>query len=58
MIAHVLRLSIGEGLKIRRRWMPWILLGLIVLISQGFLWGILRRASRQRRPIRRSRSAV
>ena len=39
MIAHVLRLSIGEGLKIRRRWMPWILLGLVVLISQGFLWG-------------------
>ena len=39
MIAHVLRLSIGEWLKIRRRWMPWILLGLIVLISQGILWG-------------------
>ena len=39
MIAHVLRLSIGEGLKIRRRWIPWILLGLIVLISQGILWG-------------------
>ncbi len=39
MIAHVLRLSIGEALKIRRRWIPWILLGLIVLISQGFLWG-------------------
>ena len=39
MIAHVLRLSIGEWLKIRRRWMPWILLGLVVLISQGFLWG-------------------
>ena len=39
MIAHVLRLSIGEGLKIRRRWIPWILLGLVVLISQGILWG-------------------
>ena len=39
MIAHVLRLTIGEWLKIRRRWMPWILLGLIVLISQGILWG-------------------
>ena len=39
MIAHVLRLTIGEGLKIRRRWIPWILLGLIVLISQGILWG-------------------
>ena len=40
MIAHVLRLSIGEWLKIRRRWIPWILLGLIVLISQGVLWGL------------------
>ena len=38
MIAHVLRLSIGEWLKIRRRWIPWILLGLVVLISQGLLW--------------------
>ena len=39
MIAHVLRLTIGEWLKIRRRWIHWILLGLIVLISQVILWG-------------------
>ena len=39
MIAHVLRLAVGEWHKIRRRWIPWILLGLIVLITQGILWG-------------------
>ncbi len=39
MIAHVLRLAVGEWHKIRRRWIPWILLGLIFLISQGILWG-------------------
>ncbi len=32
MIAHVMRLSIGEWQKIRRRWIPWILLGIIVLV--------------------------
>ncbi len=39
MTAHVLRLSLGEWQKIRRRWMPWILLGIIVLVTQGILWG-------------------
>ena len=39
MIRHVLRLTIAEWYKMRRRWMPWILLGFIVLITQVFLWG-------------------
>ena len=39
MIAHVLRLSIGEWHKLRRRWIPWILLGLVVFLIQGLVWG-------------------
>ena len=39
MIAHVLRLSIGEWHKLRRRWIPWILLGLVVFLIQGIVWG-------------------
>ena len=39
MIAHVLRLSIGEWHKLRRRWIPWILLGLVVFLTQGLVWG-------------------
>ena len=38
MIAHVLRLSIGEWHKLRRRWIPWILLGLVVFLTQGLVW--------------------
>ena len=39
MIAQVLRLTRWEWFKLRKRWMPWILLGIIVLISQLPLWG-------------------
>ncbi len=39
MIAHVARLAIWEWHKLRRRWIQWILLGIIVLIFQGILWG-------------------
>ena len=39
MIAHVLRLSIGEWHKLRRRWIPWILLGLVVFLTQVLVWG-------------------
>ena len=39
MTVHVLRLAIGEWQKLRRRWIPWILLGIIVLVSQGLVWG-------------------
>ena len=33
MMAHVLRLTIGEWYKLRRRWLPWILLGVALLLS-------------------------
>ncbi|MCE2462835.1 MAG: ABC transporter permease subunit [Dehalococcoidia bacterium] len=39
MTLHVFRLAVGEWHKIRRRLIPWILLGIIVLVSQGILWG-------------------
>ena len=39
MTGHVLRLSMGEWHKVRRRWIPWILLGIVILVSQGILWG-------------------
>ena len=39
MIAQVLRLTRWEWFKgLRRRWLPWILLGIIVVIAQSFLW--------------------
>ena len=39
MIGQVLRLTRWEWFKLRRRWMPWILLVPIVLIPQIWLWG-------------------
>ncbi len=39
MMGRVLRLTLGEWYKQRRRWLPWILLAVLVLISQAFLWG-------------------
>ena len=39
MIAHVLRLAVGEWHKLRRRWIPWILLGIVVFLTQGLVWG-------------------
>lgn len=39
MIAHVVRLAVGEWRKLRRRWFPWILLGIIVVIVQAIVWG-------------------
>ena len=38
MIVTVLRLTRWEFFKLRRRWMPWILLGIVVAITQIFLW--------------------
>ena len=40
MIAHVLRLAVGEWHKLRRRWIPWILLGIVVFLTQGLVWGL------------------
>ena len=38
MINHVLRLTRGEWYKLRRRRIPWILLGIIAVITQGGFW--------------------
>ena len=43
MIAHVLRLAVGEWHKLRRRWIPWILLGIVVFLTQGLVWGATSR---------------
>ena len=38
MIVHVLRLTRWEWFKLRKRWMPWILLVIAVVGAQSFLW--------------------
>ena len=38
MVTHVLRLAVGEWHKLRRRWIPWILLGIIAFLMQAVLW--------------------
>ena len=38
LIAHVLRLTKWEWFKLRKRWMPWILLGIAVLLAQIGFW--------------------
>ena len=39
MIAHILRLTGWEWYKLQRRWMPWILLAVMVLFNQVGFWG-------------------
>ena len=39
MITRVLRLTRWEFFKVRRRWMLWILLGIVVVITQFAIWG-------------------
>ena len=39
MIASVLRLTRWEFFKLRRRWMPWILLAVALVITQLSIWG-------------------
>jgi ABC-type transport system involved in multi-copper enzyme maturation permease subunit len=39
VIAEVIRLTLAEWYKLRRRWLLWILLGVSILISQAFVWG-------------------
>ena len=39
MIAHVLRLSIWEWQKLRRRMLPWLLLAIVVVLMQVAVWG-------------------
>ena len=38
-VLHVLRLTRWELFKLRRRRLPWVLLGIALAISQLFLWG-------------------
>ncbi len=38
LITHVLRLTKWEWFKLRKRWMPWILLGIAVLLAQVGFW--------------------
>ena len=39
MIAHILRLTGWEWYKLQRRWMPWILLAVMILFNQVVFWG-------------------
>jgi ABC-type transport system involved in multi-copper enzyme maturation permease subunit len=39
VISDILNLVRWEWFKVRRRWMPWILLSILVLFSQLFVWG-------------------
>ena len=38
MIAHVMRLTLWEWFKLRHRWMPWVLLGIAVVLVQFGMW--------------------
>ena len=40
MIVSVMRLTRWELFKLRKRWMPWVLLIILVGISQSFLWSM------------------
>ena len=39
MITHVLRLSVWEWQKLRRRMLPWLLLAIVVILMQVAVWG-------------------
>lgn len=39
MIAHILRLSVWEWHKLRRRLLPWVLLAIVVILMQIAVWG-------------------
>ena len=39
MIAHIFRLSVWEWHKVRRRWLPWVLLAIVVVLMQAAVWG-------------------
>ncbi len=38
-MAHVISLTRWEWYKLRRRWLPWIMLGLLLVVTQAFIWG-------------------
>jgi ABC-2 type transport system permease protein len=37
-MAHVMNLTRWEWYKLRRRWLPWIMLGVLLVVSQLFVW--------------------
>ncbi len=39
MMAHVMNLTRWEWYKLRRRWLPWIMLALMLVVSQAYVWG-------------------
>ena len=39
MIVHILRLTRWEWFKLRKRWMPWLLLAVAIVVVQATLWG-------------------
>ena len=39
MIVQVLRLTRWEFFKVGKRWMPWILLAVAIVVVQATLWG-------------------
>ena len=39
MIVHVLPLTRWEWFKLRKRWMPWLLLAVAIVVVQATLWG-------------------
>ena len=54
MIVPVLRLTRWEWFKLRKRWMPWILLGIVVIVTQISVWGSSRPTRVPERPSLRS----
>ena len=38
-MAHLMRLTVWEWHKLRRRWLPWVLLGIVVVLMQAAVWG-------------------
>ena len=38
MFAHVVRLTLWEWFKLRGRWMPWIMLAIVVVLAQLGMW--------------------
>ena len=39
MIVHILRLTGWEWYKLQRRWMPWVLLAIMIVLNQIGFWG-------------------
>ena len=39
MIGHLIRLTVWEWHKLRRRTLPWFLLAIVVILMQAAVWG-------------------